>query len=215
MVTTSRSATEWDALRRELKGQLHDAGPLLGQLYAVLTDYFRVVTEGKTYQRQPRLGFTLVVPGMPPRGITLRPDWSRRDRQLKLSRLRLEVLTDRMRPSGIEHRTVDVALILGAEQAELNSYCFEYGSDGLRVALTALGTFLEDPERAVTSSSDTCHCCGRALTDGASLARGIGPECWDNIQRLFLLMKERAAQDRKEAAAAEPAVGPLFERSSA
>jgi hypothetical protein len=41
-----------------------------------------------------------------------------------------------------------------------------------------------------------CRICRRALTDPASQARGIGPECWDGYLRFLERRKDEAAADQ-------------------
>lgn len=44
--------------------------------------------------------------------------------------------------------------------------------------LSILDGFLADPAASIAKSGENCVFCGHALTDSASRARGIGPECF-------------------------------------
>jgi hypothetical protein len=40
-----------------------------------------------------------------------------------------------------------------------------------------------------------CFCCKKSLTDNASIGRGIGPECWNQIANEVEAERERLAED--------------------
>lgn len=52
-------------------------------------------------------------------------------------------------------------------------------------------------------ASNKCTCCGRALTDAVSVARGIGPDCWEiygiDSQVAPIGSRARRAQDAVKA----------------
>lgn len=50
--------------------------------------------------------------------------------------------------------------------------------EAFRGLVAALEAFAADPVQAL-AGGDHCALCGRALTDAASIARGIGPECYE------------------------------------
>jgi hypothetical protein len=66
--------------------------------------------------------------------------------------------------------------------------------------------FLDDSRAVLARSRDSCAICGRPLTDGLSMARGIGPECirwagalWFVVEGAGPIQPEPAADSKARA----------------
>ncbi len=58
----------------------------------------------------------------------------------------------------------------------------------LDLVLTTLGT---NPEAAIRNGNRSrCACCGRHMSEEASLARGVGPECLNHMGAFFQPLPE-------------------------
>ena len=59
-------------------------------------------------------------------------------------------------------------------------------SDEAAMALVEMArSFLADPQSVIARNTDNCCCCGKALRDEVSRARGVGPECLTKMGVFF------------------------------
>jgi hypothetical protein len=183
----------------------------LARLHEVCSAFFAEQSAGKTYQRRPNLGLRLAAGGEPPARLLIHPGWDSRRKALDTSRVRLELITDKADPRGgkpIPAVEIDVGLTAaGARASQYN--LSPRGVESARRLAGLVAAFVRDPAREFARSSDRCCICGRALVDGVSRARGIGPECLrhETAFRRFVGQRQVTAHAPAAQAPSPPDVG--------
>jgi hypothetical protein len=150
-------------------------------LWAVASAFFRAESEGKNYKRRPALSITLPAEGNPTARLSVVPRWIRKGRrrggQLDPSVIYADLLVERHCIAGQVYRWVEVGLTLEADAVNCGWRSMQWGIDALRRLAATVDAFLASPQESFAQSADHCCICRRALTDGQSRARGIGPKC--------------------------------------
>lgn len=95
------------------------------------------------------------------------------------------------RVDGVEHTAVVIAELDpdGAIRPRRWRRDPEVTAAAFAALVDALERFAADP-RSALAGGEHCAICGRALTDGDSIARGIGPECMDTVALAFETMDQ-------------------------
>jgi hypothetical protein len=149
------------------------------RLHEVASGFFAAESAGKTYERRPNLSLRLAVEGEPPARLLIHPGWVPYHKELDTSRVELELMHEETTPEGKTKRRLELSVYLktasGAKAGRY--YLSQRGVDSAHRLAESVAAFLRNPAQEFARSAEWCCICGRALTDGVSRARGIGPEC--------------------------------------
>jgi hypothetical protein len=127
----------------------------------------------------------LVVEGAPAAKVVVAPAWQKSSGTLRRTgAMGFELFVEQaVKVDGTEalrkHRRAALRYLPGNVSGDWHIGRVYYSSGRADVArvLATLRAFVEDPRALLARSHDSCCICGRLLTDGVSMARGIGPEC--------------------------------------
>jgi hypothetical protein len=166
----------------------------LFDLWMVAAAFFRAESEGKTYKRRPALSITIPSEGHPPARLSVFPRWDRMAMRPDTSCILAELLVERISIIGQTHRSTEVGLTLKVGSAWWHRISTRWGIESLRRLVATADAFLNNPQTSFAQSGDHCCMCRKALVDGQSRARGIGPECFRRANLLRELVEEVLAK---------------------
>lgn len=193
---SKRPKIDWDAMAALFvphHGTLRD-------FWTVAQAFFREESEGKEFTRRPTVSITLPAAGDPPARLVAVPEWNRRTHTLVLSRVCLEFLVDRFSITGEPQRSAEVKIHLDEGLPHIRRLSIRWGAEGIQRLVETVAQFLHDPAGVFSQSADHCCICRKALTDGASRARGVGPDCLRKANFLRELV-ERSLERKAESVA--------------
>ena len=81
------------------------------------------------------------------------------------------------RPVLRHQKACNLRLDAAGQLSQSGTWYYRYAPAAVREFLRVAETFTTSPWQVFARSVDNCCCCGRALTDGTSRSRGVGPEC--------------------------------------
>jgi Family of unknown function (DUF6011) len=167
----------------------------LARVHEVCSAFFAEESAGKTYQRRPNLSLRLAAEGEPPARLLIHPGWNPYRKALDTSRVQLELITEEADArTGKPRRCVEIGVGLTAAGARASQYQLSpRGVEKARRLAGLVAAFVRDPAREFARSADRCCICGRALVDGVSRARGIGPECLRQATAFRRFVEQRLA----------------------
>jgi hypothetical protein len=175
---------------------IRDCAPELQHLHNDVVGYFEERTAGKVYTRRPNLSVRLVTEGGPPAKLIIVPAWNRREKRVDPGALILELLVARSLYHG---PSCELRLHVGKSTVRWDNLSCRWGTEALNRILDTVRSFLQDPFITFARSADRCCICDKLLTDGASRARGIGPECLKKAGFFRRMLEAKyAARDRRE-----------------
>lgn len=182
-----------DVWRKQTTAMVHSIADELEACRATAAMLFRerIRHSPPPYKRKPPFGIRLPSAAGDVRVID-GPHWFRHRKELDPGVLKVEVLWE-VKISNKEHGT------LWAPHCFLKVDIQPTGVAWTRCSLDdekrdravrelaeiAVG-FASDPMKTLARNSANCGVCGRALTDGQSKARGIGPECINKLDYFAL-----------------------------
>jgi Family of unknown function (DUF6011) len=180
---------KWDAVRQALDRCLATHTALWGAVHARVTPLWRQLAEGKTFARKPSYGLRLFGAD----GATLvgmAPVFNYRTHTIQWGECVVELITEVAQYLATENPTSyyrldrQVTVCLTPQGCRVRQYRLSVVED-VGTLVPILEQFLADPGAVLGRSSTYCAVCGRRLTDGQSQARGIGPECIQQVATVF------------------------------
>ncbi len=164
--------------------------PLLELFHNRVSRLLHLMAGDELYERRPPVGLRLQGES---EILTLKPNFQGRPnkpRAIESGWIVLEMTTkvDANYSDGSTRPTAAQQLFCGSLTASFVRACRMRTSHYERLSKSLLAIaedFTRDPMEVLRRSSDRCCICSRKLNDGASRARGIGPECWGRIGALI------------------------------
>jgi hypothetical protein len=181
--------------------------PALLTCHEVASTFFGEQSTGMAYTRKPSLSVTVPVQGEPPATLAIFPRWYAHKKTLDTNVVIVELLLECLKVGGCQLRTREIALSISASGVKWTHCVFATLDKSLPRLLSAIDALLKDPAGLFVASPGRCCICRKKLSDGASLARGVGPECLRMGNR-FLELILRLSQREKGAASPECAAAP-------
>jgi hypothetical protein len=149
---------------------------------AQVSPLWEALVDGKTFTRKPSYGLRLFAADRQTL-VGVSPLYNRRTKTVDSGHHLFEVSGDVERYLSPVDPTpfyqLERRLTLRVQPGALprwRSFCRSAVED-MATLVPTLEQFLRDPPAVLRRSTTHCAVCGRALTDGQSQARGIGPEC--------------------------------------
>jgi hypothetical protein len=184
---------DWERTEREFVATL---GPDLVRLFEEASAYFAEALRGNVYSRRPNVSLRLPAMGEPaarlvvyPCGVVAKKGQTDREWVPCLGAARAEFVVCRHdRPKW------ELCLTWGLGRVKLGRYYPRHGPENIARVLQVCRDFLAAPAVVFARSANRCCICGRALTDGVSRARGIGPECMGRCSWLLPRVERTDAQ---------------------
>jgi len=154
----------------------------LFRLRIMCVEFFLRATDGKTYNRRPPIALRLPCGDLT---FVVKPTTTHRS----------NVVTVDDRGVIIEcihnNKKKGVVLLIEGRARYLRSWKDQDRNISELSALVELAEqFRLDPFAVMKQNPNHCCCCGKALTDAVSRARGIGPECLGNFSEVFGTTRE-------------------------
>ncbi len=182
--------------REALERRLDPARPLLDRVASALAAGFRGVALEKSaelrFDRRPLISLRLPVEGEPPAHLTISPGWVGGDsKQFVPEVVTFELVAERVKLGGRVLPNRDVVVSRNAAGVRLGRFYLRWGEESLARLIDTVARFEADPAAAFRASRTRCCICRRRLTDAASCARGIGPECLKDAEGFVRLLERK------------------------
>jgi Family of unknown function (DUF6011) len=178
-------------VQARVDASLQNNADLLERFRDTVAGLFAVMAEGRAFKRRPNISLRLIADGGPPAKLVTVPLWSRFKKEVNCQALRCELLKEQdvQTPGGpAKNRDQCAAFSVPVGgKTRANLICLRTGVEDYARVLSTIRNFLDDRRGVLARSHDHCCICGRALTDGMSMARGIGPECIKWVGRVAFL----------------------------
>lgn len=183
-----RVIEEWERRDQQLDALLSPRQSTLVDLAAAACHFFEDCAAGRTYSRRPSLGFRLHADGSPFAWVSLYPAWDSRLRTLKPTTVHIDFLVQRSPQCS---PCDELCMTVEGERIQRSKCSVLYAEESLLRLLDTAHAFLVDPAAVFARSADHCCVCRKALTDGQSRARGIGPECLDRARIILRWLEKK------------------------
>jgi hypothetical protein len=182
---------EWRVIRQNAERILKEHAEMLETFRVRTAKVLGMVLKSKQspFARRPNVSMRLICEDDPPAKLVSLPSWNSRAKTVNLDWLSCEFMQEQTATVGVgsgESLTghkfdalFTVSLATGLDQ-RIQRMRKSAESD-LRRLLNVVRDFVDDGFAVFARSHDHCCICGRALTDGKSCMRGIGPECIQTI----------------------------------
>jgi len=145
--------------------------------------FFLEASKGKTYSRTPSLALRL------PHGdyvIVVKPTTTHANGVMVDDRGVLIECLKRCKDAVENKFPVKMLGVCVKTAAQKARWYLNGKSDEAATALVEMARlFVADPQSVISRNTDNCCCCGRALRDEVSRARGVGPECLTKMGVFF------------------------------
>jgi hypothetical protein len=161
---------------------------VLGRFVWRAGQFFDACIEAKgdgPFTRRPNVSLRLVAEGVPAAKVVVAPAWVKDFGRLRRTGgMSFELFVEQaVKVDGADalkkQRRAALRYRPGSDGGywHIGRVYYSSGREDVARVLSTLRAFVEDPRALLARSHDSCCICGRLLTDGVSMARGIGPEC--------------------------------------
>ena len=170
----SKSSGRWQEIESQFTSLLNSKESF-DEFFELARQLFEARAQSYTGTRKPPINLRLLSHDGNYR-VCISPSWDSRFYQIG-SKIRIEVMRQELLDTGLYHFRKAMTVMVSESTLKLCSVYSKHLVNATDAMASVFTEFIKDPESVLARDSNHCACCGRALTDGTSRARGVGPEC--------------------------------------